>query len=395
MIPTSLSATAMQTATQCLARYAVENIQKNRGPGSAPADLGTAVHGALEQYVRAVYMDRVSKPDLELLLDLFKMQYMVVFDDFEPSGEWYDQGVDMCKRWFERTDLSNVDVISIEEKTPFDLTVADSAGTIHRIPFNYIFDRLDQLDETTYRVVDYKTWRAYVSPEELRSKLQVRVYALACQIQFPHAQRIWVQLDQLRHDSVGAVFTKDDNANTWRYLKKWAKKILDTPLEQALEMETLNPDCKWCIRKASCKTLSSNALAGGVTGMPLVQMIDRRAALEAQAEGLKWAMDELDKALANAAKADDVEQLTSHQNTVYWTRRPTRTIERSDVLANILGPAIMERFGKTSVSLANVDKLLKGKELTDEQKTQLRSLITTKYGEPSLKIKPVSQIDAK
>lgn len=396
MIPTSLSATAMQTATLCLSRYAAENMGKNRTASSAPADLGTSIHNALEDFVKSVYMgDSRATPSIKYLLDLYKMHFMVTFNSIDPAGEMYEDGVTMLTRWFERTDLSDVTVLSVEEKTPFDLPIKDASGQVHRIPFNYIFDRLDQLDEDTYRVVDYKSWRQYVSPEGLRDKLQVRVYALACQIQFPHAKRIWVQLDQLRSDSVGSVFTPDDNANTWRYLKRWGKLIVDTPLDKAQESETINPDCKWCIRKASCKTLRSNALAGGVAGMPLIEMIDRRAQLEAQAEGIKWAMKELDDALKTAADNDDVEQLSSHNHTVYWTRRPTRVLERMDVLERIIGPDMMERIGKTSVTMTALDKLLKSPELTAEQKRDIKSLITTKYGEPSLKTRPVSQIDAK
>jgi hypothetical protein len=382
VIPTSLSATALDVATKCLARYAAENIGKNRGTSSAPAMIGTSCHNALEVYVKTCY------------IDLHKMQHMVVFDTTDASGPEFEDGQELLTKWHERTVFDDTfTVISVEDKRPFDLPVTDSKGKTHRIPVNYIFDRLDQLGETEFRVVDYKTWRFLISPEDLIGKLQARLYGLAVQIQYPQATKIWVQFDQLRGERVGIVLTKEDNANTWRYIKKWAKKILDTEVEDA--EETINPDCKWCIRKTKCDALKRNTAAGGVAGMPIIEMIDRRAQIDQQMEGLKWAAQELENALLEAAKHEDVERLASHNNEVYWTRSGRRQIERMDVLEQIVGPVMMERIGKTTVSMTTIDKLLKGSELSAEQKTQIKGLFTTKLGEPSLKTKPISKIDKK
>jgi len=395
MIPTSLSATALDTATKCLARYAAENINKNRTGGSMPAMLGTSCHNALEQYVKDCYMGEVrTTPSLNLLLDYYKMHFMVEFDTADPLGDpAYEDGVQMLTNWYERSNFDGFEVVSVEEKTPYQLNVQDSAGTNYTIPFNYIFDRLDRLDETTYRVVDYKTWRGLLQPDDLFGKIQARVYGLMCQIQYPHAEKIWVQFDQLRGDTVGVVFTKADNANTWRYIKKWARKILDTKIEDAVE--TINPDCKWCIRKTTCTTLKKNIAAGGIAGLPVIEMIDRRAMIDQQMEALKWAAAELEEALLKAAQNEDVEHLESYNHRVYWTRSSRRQIERMDILEKIIGPQLMERVGKTSVSMTTLDKLLKGKELTAEQKSQIKGLVTNKYGEPSLKTKPLSKIDEK
>lgn len=396
MIPASISATAMTVATQCMARYAAENMGKNRTGSGAPAQLGTACHNALEDYVKTCHMDREgserAEPTLKYLIDLYRMHFMVEFDAIDPEGDMYEDGLEMMKNWHARTDFTGFTVYSVEEKKPFPVTVTDNDGVQHSIPFNYIFDRLDQLDETTYRVVDYKSWRAAIQSDDLTNKLQARAYALACQIQFPHATKIWVQFDQLRYDSVGIVFTREQNINTWRYLQKWLRVILNTPVEDA--KETVNPDCKWCLRKASCGAITRNTAAGGVAGMPLVNIIDRRAALEAQASAIEWAMKELDEALLAAAKNDDTEKLYSDKHEVYWSRSSRRGIDRMDVLEGIVGPQMMERFGKRSVTMSQLDKLLKDPALTAEQKKQVKALVSISYGEPKVKIKPLNKIDS-
>lgn len=394
MIPKSLSATAMDVATKCMARYAAENFQKaDKGDSGMPAMLGSSCHNALEFYVKAVYIEKVAEPSLDLLLTYFKMHYMAIFDTADAAGEVFDDGVEMLTRWFMRTDLSDVTVLSVEAKEPFPVRVKDKNGVQHEIPFNYIFDRLDQISEDEYRVVDYKTVRWGYGPDELRLKLQARAYAVAAQIKFPHAKRIWVQFDLLRHDSVGTVFTKEENQNTYRYIRRWAKNILDTEPEEA--EESINDECKFCIRKAACGELKKNRAVGGIAGTPLPILVDRRAIIQGQIAALKSLGDELDNHLKEVAKHDDLETLTSGTNEVYWARSKRRGISRIDALERILGPAVFERVGSKSVTMAKLDALLKKNDatLTPEQKKQVQALLVDNYGEPYVKTRSLNKID--
>jgi hypothetical protein len=131
MIPKSFSASALQVAQTCMARYKAENVDRAARPANAAADLGTAVHAALEWYVKAVYIDKTKPASLQALLMLYRMQFMVIFDTVDPEAhDWYAEGADMLKVWFARTDFSNRRVISCEIKTNFEIPT--SAG---KIPF--------------------------------------------------------------------------------------------------------------------------------------------------------------------------------------------------------------------------------------------------------------------
>jgi hypothetical protein len=108
MIPKSFSASALQVAQTCMARYKAENVDRAARPANAAADLGTAVHAALEWYVKAVYIDKTKPASLQALLMLYRMQFMVIFDTVDPEAhDWYAEGADMLKVWFARTDFSN------------------------------------------------------------------------------------------------------------------------------------------------------------------------------------------------------------------------------------------------------------------------------------------------
>jgi len=377
----------MQTAEACLARYNAENIEYGRGASSTAASLGTAVHGALELYVKSVYIEQTAEPTLKYLLDLFRMSFMTTFNTVELVGEDYDDGVQMLKDWHKRTDFNFRKVVSCEVKTSFPIPTS-----IGDIPFNYTWDRFDQTRPTEYRVVDYKTIRWGFAPGDLRKKIQARAYALAAQIQHPDATKIWVEFDLLRHDGpIGIVFTRDDNIATWKFLKTMAQKIVDTDEKDIVE--TVNPTCNFCVRKTSCKALLANVKVGGVFSITDVRdVIDHRAKLEYQRKAISSALTELDEHLLTLAKAEDEFEYASSDNKLTVTVSSRRSVD-PDMAAMVLPDDVFRKYGGRSFTMGAVDKLLKGDEIDEQQKKQLRALIFQKQGEPSIKVEPKGAIE--
>lgn len=385
MKPESFSATALNVAELCLARYHAEHILRGRGISNNAALLGSSVHGALEMFVKHVILgNNEADNNIKFLLELFRMSYITTFESGETDTSEYAEGEEMLRAWHQRTTWDNVEVLSAEVKENFLLPTS-----IGKIPFNYIWDRHDKLGETTYRVVDYKTNRWGINPSDLRKKMQARAYGLACQIKHPDATRVWVEFDMLRHSGpVGTVFTKEDNAATWRTIKTIAQRIVDTPDENI--PETLNNECNFCVRKVSCTALTKNVHAGGVFSLPPEQRIDLRAQLDYQKKAIQKTIEELDELFIAESKETDSFEFDSDQYALHIISKTRRTID-ADMAAKILGPNLFEKYGSKSLSMASVDKLLKGDELDAFQKEQLSSLIFEKFSEPSIKIE--SKVD--
>jgi hypothetical protein len=385
--PKSFSATAFNVAELCLARYKAEHIDRSKGFGGTAANLGTAVHGALESYVKLVHLDKQGAESEKILLDFFRLSYMQTFNTSETNTIEYLEGVQMLKAWFKRTDFSKFEVISCEVKENFPIKTS-----IGEIPFNFIWDRHDRLDDGVYRVVDYKTNRWGLNPSDLKKKIQARAYGVAAQIKYPDAQRIWVQFDMLRHDGpVGIVFTRDDNIATWNFMKAKAEQIIATPDTDV--PETLNPECLFCSRITSCSALLKNVSIGGVLSMPKIgDMIDKRAELEWQKKAVESALSKLDEVIIGRARVEDQLEFESDMNRLRIGISATRAID-AERAEHVLPPEVANRYMGKSLTIGNVDKLLKGPELSEEQKSQLVSLIYMKRGEPRVKIEPKNPID--
>jgi len=387
MIPKSLSATSMNVAQLCMARWKAEMFEKAGGPANTAASLGTSVHGALELYVTKCILAGEFPATIATLLLFFKMTYTSTFGSSDVETEEYKDGVDMLQRWHARTDFTTFEVLTCEVKTSFDITT--SAGPI---PFNYIWDRFDRIDADTIRVVDYKSNRWDINPLDLKKKIQARAYGVAAQIQYPEAKKIWVEFDMLRHDGPkGIVFSREENIGMWRFMQETAERIIGTSEEDT--PETLNAECRFCIRKFNCTALQKNIAVGGLMAFASPQdAIDLRAALEWQLAGINSTMKDLDAMILAQAKAEDAFEYESTMNRMSITVSGRRNVDAERV-EQVIGPQLFEKYGGKSFTVGNVDKLIKGTELTDQQKVQLKGLVWIRKGEPSVKVESKNPID--
>lgn len=380
MIPKTLSASSILVSEACMERWKAENFWRTPRASSEPANIGTAVHYALEAFVKAVYFEKkIQWDNVKYLNDSYMLGYIETFGTTNIDTDAYRDGAEMIAKWYDRNkDGLPYTPVSCEVKEQFQ--VKTKAGII---PFNFIWDRADQREQDVYEVVDYKTIRAPISPEDLKQKIQPRAYALAAQVKWPNAKRIWVTFDMLRYDKVGVVFTKEENADTYRYLQRAANRIIDVPEDDT--QETLNEDCKWCIKKTTCETLAKSNKAGAVFGLPIVEVARRKLLIDAQITALRYAQQELDKQLClEAEKRDEFEWTEDGGLQVKITSRPTRKAN-SAAIAHIVGPELSAKYGNFNVG--QIDKMLKDENLDPEVQKLIKREITTSWSEPSAKVK--------
>lgn len=388
MKPRTLSASALNVAELCLARYHAEHGLYGRGVSGDAAMLGSSVHGALEWYVIKCYIEKVNTPSIDLLVAAYQASFMKTFGTSDMDSPEFQDGLEMIRKWHKRTEFEGFEVLSCEVKENFAVPFPDKTT----VPLNYIFDRLDKTGPYSYRVVDYKSQRWALNPQDLDTKIQARIYGLAVQIKYPDAEEIWVVFDLLRHDPVGMRFSKQDNKETWAWLKRSAARIHEFTFDQLepRKSETLNNECKWCVRKVSCESLQNNAAAGGIFSIEdMADAIERRAQLEYQMKGAKAALDELDKLILEEAKSLDTLEFRSDFHQINIGISSQRQVD-ADMVENVIGPDLFKKYRSTSITMKDIDGLLKGQELSPDQKKRLESLIYRKTGEPRVKLSKAS-----
>lgn len=386
MKPRTISASSLNTADSCLARYKAENIEFTpTGADKSAANVGTACHGALEHYVERVYMKKEEEPKWSLLESIYNEQFLIAFDIADKSmrKDEFEDGLQMLQRWFLRNDFEGVEVLSVERKMRFPIPT--SAGDI---PLTYICDRVDLIEvngKKILRVVDYKSIRAFLSHEEVREKLQARIYDLMMRVQYKDLDidEFHVVFDLLRHEEVGVVYTREEAEDTWRSIILRAERILATPDENP--PETLNPDCPYCVRKSQCKTLQKNIAGGGILSIQTIgSAAELREQLANQKKGIDSALKELDEFIMAYAKNNDVSAFNTENGfRVAISGRKTRVVDAA-MAAGILGPELMGRFGKLNIT--DVDNIIKNELIEPDKIAELNQAIGTRTSSTSVKV---------
>lgn len=388
---TRISATKFKVYAGCPARYKAEYVdggKKGDTPG-VPALTGSAVHAALEDYVQWVYIDGTDDPRLELLIDLLGERWQSVWGKpHDPKSTEYKDAVEMLTTWFERTDLSNVKVLSTEHKAIRQVEVP--GGTRE---FTYIFDRCDSYtDELTgervIRVVDYKTFRVNRGFDEVRKDLQMQMYAVGAMLDYgEHCDRVDVQMDLLRHSSVTATYSVEEIRQF--YVDMWTRA--GEILADDTAVERINSECLFCVRRSTCTAVRANAAVGGVqsllgTGDP-EELLRAWFEVDAARKAAEAAKKELDEALRATLDAEQVKDLTGGGFKATSRANSRRQVDAARTAALVPAP-VFSRVAKVSVT--DLDKAHKAGEISEEAWSKINAeAITRTVGQSSVSVKKV------
>lgn len=397
MIPKTISASAILTYEGCDARFYAEYVKRAQDSSNSSADLGTVCHAVLERWVKDGYHDPRAKIKFNKMQAIFVEEYFKLFSETDR----YEEGLEMLERWFNRQDFWDRKVLSTEQKLNFKIPVTHRDGKPGEVQFTYIMDRFDMRDDGIPEVVDYKSIRESVQPEELKHKIQPRAYAVAAQLMYPEAEKIWVSYDLLRYDKVGVVFTKAENRLTYRHLQSVAQDIINNEPENEDDKEwpkeKINAECKYCIRKAECKTLLSHTEVGGLAGVNLSEkpeligkIVDLRSTAKWQIDALKTLQEELDGVLTDYMVEEEIQELPGDYTSVKVQSRNTRKPEGT-LIHQVVGDAIWGDYAK--IGVAEADLILADPRLTDEQKSQIKKYIKKIPGGRFLKSVPRSNFE--
>jgi RecB family exonuclease len=367
----SLSATAANTYESCPRRFQAEHLDRAPSLSGAAANLGTACHRVAQRWVEE---DHYRRPfDGDVLRILWDESYWRLFRD----GTRYDEGLGMIERWAKRQNWEGRTVLSTEHKRSFTLDTS-----IGPVPFNYIMDREDELEDGDIEVVDYKSISMPVQPSDLKNRLQSRAYALAAWLEHPNARRIWVTFDLFRYDPVGIVFTASECEDTHRYFLALAERIIAD--DQAEEI--LGNDCRWCVRKDVCATLNAHIDAAGETLAitDLRHLAEKRFGAAIARKALDSQLEELDAQLLAHLVKNDTEEEVVPGYVVRISRSRRRVVDNSR-LAQLLPPEIFGRLA--TVGPSAVDELLKAGELDADTASLVRQTMRWTQGKGTVDVR--------
>lgn len=376
-----LSASALKSSETCMARFKAERDMPRDGRvEGVPQLLGSACHEALEKYVEQVHIRNESDPEWDILKLFFMAAYKNWFETADQSGPAFQDGLELLNKWYNRTVFGGFEILSVERFETY--VIKTSQGPVN---FNYIMDRLDKIGENKYRVVDYKTGRMYISPEQLSGDIQARIYALMVQIMYPDAEEIWVEFDYLRYAPSAVMFRKRDCEETWRTLRDAIKNIHEQ--DEDNPSETLNNECTFCVRNSTCSAVRANRDAGGVhTFGTIEELVNARAELAAQEKAARKARESLDDLILTHMVENEIFEINTPSVRASAKISFRRSID-ADALVNAVGQEVFNKYAGKSMTLGRFEEMLASGSLDPETRLLAESCIQSLPSEPRLDTK--------
>jgi len=262
-VPSTLSPSKITAFTNCPLAFRFSVVERLPEPPSPAALKGTLVHRALELLFSEYPRGSRSRVAAQQALDTAWRELAggeelgcLGLDAAEEAAYLVDARV-LVDRYLELEDPDAVNAVGLELNLSTDLAGITVRG---------IIDRLDELEDGSLAVVDYKTGRAPRN-EQSRSRLSgVQMYALMCEAELGRRPSV-VRLLYLRDRIVISAAPTDQamRGTRQRALGVWSA------IERACREDDFRPNpsslCRFCAFQAYCPafggdpTLAASQLA--------------------------------------------------------------------------------------------------------------------------------------
>lgn len=245
-----VSSTRISSFVSCKQKYWFNYYSKMPKVSNPSFKLGLAVHESLE-LAGNIWKDKekFSKEDVAKILEKYDM--ISVSEGIE-DYEVHTEGRDLVKKRVNNF-LTGKKIIGLETK--FGFFGKDSGNDITSkfgVPLMGAIDKVEELDENTIIVIDYKTSKTAPTSSQMKSDIQLSLYDLVIRKMYPQYKRVILALDLLKSEMLFTYRTDEQREVFEHYLKAVYDQMLDLKEEEV--RASLNMFCPWCDFKDYCTT---------------------------------------------------------------------------------------------------------------------------------------------
>jgi hypothetical protein len=207
--------------------------------------LGISVHEALE-FAGKIWKEKekFSSGDVKKILEVYRNSSI---REGILEMEIHLKGLDLVKNRLNNF-IFGERVVGLETK--FGFSELEDLKTSLGVPLIGAIDRVDEVDEDTVIVVDYKTNVTIPTPEQLKTDVQLSIYDIVARTLWPQYKRVILCLDMLKSEPQFTYRTDAEREEFELYLKTvYDQMAAFTEKEASAE---LNIFCSWCDYKDYC-----------------------------------------------------------------------------------------------------------------------------------------------
>ena len=334
-----LSATRINTFLSCKQKYWFSYIEHLPKVANPAFKLGTACHEALE-FAGIIWKEKgkFSKIDTKKIMEKYDA---ISIREGITEMTIHKEGKDLVRKRLNNF-IAGKKVIDLEFKFGFGKETK-AVTTDDGIPLIGAIDKIEEIDQDTLLIVDYKTSKTAPTTDQIKGDLQLSIYDLVAHKIWPQYKRIILSLDFLKSDILYTYRTEEERKEFSDYLTQVYNQMIN--LKEENVKANLNIFCPWCDFKEYCPTYQKACKKSKYEFLPIMKYTD--------------------------------DQLVSEWSTVKSTKKILEIRERE------LGQVIMEKIKRDSKNLAY-----------DAGEVYIRQSSRTSYDvDTILKVIPVKELD--
>jgi len=241
-----LSVSSVETFQSCKAKWYYRYILKLPATKNYHTTAGSFIHKVLEVFLQQLQKYNNIKRASQIALAVAKKDEELIEtltpEIVKEGEEWLQLLIDK----FEKEPGSIPNVVRVE--APFVFKLEED-----NILVRGFIDRIDQIDEKTLGVIDYKTSS---KPAYLKS-FQLATYSVATKKNYPGMQvKVAYQLIRHNFEKQEHLISEADELNVLRTFKEVAKEIRALKLLKPNEVWEASPSklCDYCPYRVRCET---------------------------------------------------------------------------------------------------------------------------------------------
>lgn len=270
-----LSATRIGTFLRCKLKYWYQYYDKLPKVSNPAFKLGIACHEALE-FAGDIWLkkEEFTKNDVKKILDYY--------DKISVREGISDMGIHIEGKELVRNRLKNflsgTKLLGLETRFGFGDKDSIKISTEAGVPLIGAIDKVEEIDEDTLLIVDYKTSKTAPTPDQLKTDVQLSIYDLVAQQLWPGYKRVILSLDLLKSDVVYTYRTDEERKEFEEYLTVLHKEMSKFTKRQA--KADINIFCPWCDFKDYCETYEKACKKSNYEFLPLLNYSDEQLVTE-------------------------------------------------------------------------------------------------------------------
>ncbi len=179
-----ISYSAIELYLNCPKKYYFSEVEKIKVKKSKEQIFGTLIHSAL----KFLHQPQPLAPKLEEVLDYFKERWQeqkeVGFKSPEEEKAYFEEGLRILRDYYQKNQPQKFLIVDLEKKIFAKIKEGPHPEAKEHVLIG-IIDRIDKISDNCFEIIDYKTSRKMPSQQVVDHHLQLGIYALGFEQNWP------------------------------------------------------------------------------------------------------------------------------------------------------------------------------------------------------------------